>query len=476
MTTAVPARSPEPEPSVRAVAAAPPRALAAPPLLGHRARQRDPMPLREWALFAMIVLYPVGWLLGLTLVWIPLLAVPMALELFRRGRVKLPAPFALWALLIFLGLVSSVMLGTTVPGALPPEMSIGRILAYVQRMSDLAAAGVVLLYIGNLTERELPTKRVVKMLAGLFVVLVIGGLAGMVLPRFTITTPLAEVLPKFLISNGFVRSSVKIELSQWQSILEEAPRPRPAAPFQYTNTWGQCLVLLLPWFLIATLHNTKSLWRRFWAIGVLALAMVPTVFSLNRGMWLGLGLAVAYLTVRLAIRGSVLPVVGVMVGVALVGIITLTTPLGATVMERINTPHSNEGRASLNGAAVTAAMGSPIIGYGGQSETIGSERSIAIGQSASCEQCGNRDIGSDGQLWALLITQGFVGAGLYILFFLWMGWRFRREHSWIGIAGGLVVPLALWFMTIYNSGGMTLVIMMAGLGLMWRNATTKAYR
>lgn len=461
----------------RGVAAAPEHARALPPLAAvlHRRGQREPIPARDWALFAMIVLYPVGWLLGLTLAWVPLLAIPMALELFRRGRVRMPAPVFAWLLLCFLGLVGVVMLDATVPNALPPEMGLGRILAFVRRLLDMAAAIVVLLYIGNLTERELPTKRVVKFLAYFFVVLVVGGIAGVLLPRIAVTTPLAEVLPKSLLANGWVRSSVRIEFAQWQTIVGEAPSPRPAAPFQYTNAWGQCIAVLLPWFILATLHQAKGLWSKVWPSLILVAAMVPIVYSLNRGTWAGLAIILVYLVVRMAIRGSIMPVAGVLVAVAVAGLLVLATPLGSTVMARMDNPHSNEGRASLNAAALEAAKASPIIGFGGQSETIGSERSIAIGQSPSCEQCGNRDIGSDGQLWMLLITQGFVGAGLYLVFFLWMGWRFRRDHSWLGIAAGVTVPLAVWFSTIYNSTGMTLVIMMVPLALLWRNETNRVY-
>lgn len=464
-------------PVIRGVAAPPSHAKVLPPLAAvlHRRGVREILPARDWALFVMIVLYPVGWLLGLTLAWIPLLALPMALELLRRGRVRVPAPVLAWVLLCVLGLVGVSMLGATVPDALPPEMGFGRILAFCRRMADMFAAGVVLLYVGNLSERELPTKRIVKFLAFFFVILVIGGIAGMFLPRVAVSTPLAEILPKSMMANSWVRSSVKIEFAQWQSILGEKASPRPAAPFQYTNFWGQCLVVLMPWFILGTLYQARTLWSKIWPSAILLLSMVPTVYSLNRGMWGGLGIVVVYFVVRMAIRGSIMPVAIALVGVAMAGIIVLTTPLGDTVTGRFENPHSNEGRASLNAAAWDAAKASPIIGFGGQSETIGSERSIAIGQSPSCEQCGNRDIGSDGQIWMLLITQGFVGAGLYLLFFLWMGWRFRRDHSWLGIAGGVTVPLAVWFSTIYNSLGMTLVIMMVSVALLWRNDTNRVY-
>jgi hypothetical protein len=119
---------------------------------------------------------------------------------------------------------------------------------------------------------------------------------------------------------------------------------------------------------------------------------------------------------------------------------------------------------------VNAAKASPLIGFGGQTGVIGSRRSIAIGPTPNCPQCGNLTIGGDGQMWLLLITEGFAGAALYILFFARFAWRYRRDISPVGTAGLMMVPLALWFMTVYPATDLPLVIMCIGMGLWWRNS------
>jgi O-antigen ligase/polysaccharide polymerase Wzy-like membrane protein len=464
--------------TVRGVAQAPDSSVVPAPIVGVvvRSSDRDPIPAREWALYAMIVGYPLWRMLGMTLFIVPLLAVPMALELLRRRRLRYPAGIAIWMLFLAIGLLSIVMLGKTAPGALPPDPGFGRYLAYGQRMADYVTALIILLYVGNLTERELPAKRVAKMLAALFVMVALGGLLSLFAPHITITTPVGKLLPHSLAINPFVVHLVNVQFAQYQDVLSQLTGARPAFPFQYTNTWGQCLVLLLPWFLIATMRGPKTMFQRIWPIVMLLIALIPTIYSLNRGMWIGIGIGLLYLIVRLAARGKTLPAVIVFGAAAIIGIIVLTTPLSGVIVGRINTPDSNAGRAEINAAAVTAAKSSPIIGYGGQDSFIGSGRSIAIGPSATCSQCGSRDIGSDGQLWLLLITEGFVGAALYCGFFLRFAWRYRRDPSWIGLAGGATVILSLWFMTVYTALELPLMIMMITLALWWRNERTREYQ
>jgi hypothetical protein len=73
-------------------------------------------------------------------------------------------------------------------------------------------------------------------------------------------------------------------------------------------------------------------------------------------------------------------------------------------------------------------------------------------------------------MWLLLITEGFAGAGLYVLFFARFAWRYRRDITPIGTAGLMMVPLAFWFMTVYPATDLPLVIMFVGMGLWWRNS------
>ncbi len=458
--------------TVRAVARPPESAVAAVPMVGPVFHHIDPQqhrPARDWALFALLVGYPVWRVLGVVLVIVPLLAIPMALELYRRRRLRFPAGASLWILLIIIGLLSVIMINATPPGAVTPDPSLNRYLAWGLRIADYIAAGIILLYVGNLTERELPTSRVIKMLGALFVTCTLGGVAGMLFGGVDVLTPVGHLLPGSLRSNGFISNLVTLNLAQNQDIIG-ATAPRPEFPLTYTNTWGECMVLLVPWFVLAVIRGKRTLGWRATGIAVLVIAIVPTVYSLNRGMWIGLGVLLVLLLIRLAQTGRG-PQVAVVVGVgAVAAIIFLTTPLSTVITDRINNPHSNDGRANINVAAVNAAKASPLIGFGGQAGVIGSRRSIAIGPTPNCPQCGNLTIGGDGQMWLLLITEGFAGAGLYVLFFTRFAWRYRRDISPVGTAGLMMVPSALWFMTVYPATDLPLVIMFVGMGLWWRNS------
>jgi hypothetical protein len=151
------------------------------------------------------------------------------------------------------------------------------------------------------------------------------------------------------------------------------------------------------------------------------------------------------------------------------GTLFVLTPLHTMVAERVAEGHSNDTRSSLNAIAFRAALSSPVLGYGGTRQTIGSNQSIAVGATKACPLCGNRDVGSDGQFWNLLLQNGFVGAFLYIAFFVVVAWRYRRDSTPIGLAGGLTVLLPLFYMLVYPAVGMPLAVSFIAAGLLWRN-------
>jgi hypothetical protein len=153
----------------------------------------------------------------------------------------------------------------------------------------------------------------------------------------------------------------------------------------------------------------------------------------------------------------------------LAGVLIIASPLGKMLNERLENGHSDEIRATLNAGAVNAANSSPVLGYGANRALIGSNRSITVGKSASCQQCGNRELGSNGQLWNILVGQGWVGAFCYNAFFLWCLWRFRRDHTAIGIAGSLVLVLMLFFQFFYGALNTTLAYGLVSVALLARN-------
>jgi hypothetical protein len=275
------------------------------------------------------------------------------------------------------------------------------------------------------------------------------------------------MLPQSVQANPYIQAEMHPSLAQVQDVLGVA-LGRPDAPFPYTNTWGNCLALLLPWLVTAWwIRGTRR--QRVIAAAALTFVIVPIVYSLNRGLWLALIFTVAYVSLRLAARGKLALLGMVCVGIAVAGMIIVTTPLQSLVGQRLVHGQSNAHRASLSILATRDALSSPIIGYGDTRHQQGSVTSIAVGRTAECKQCGEVSVGNNGQLWLLFICSGFVGAGLYLAFFAYGAWRFWRDTSPEGLAGVLVLLLTFVFMVAYDAVGAPLGITMLAYAVLWRN-------
>jgi hypothetical protein len=159
---------------------------------------------------------------------------------------------------------------------------------------------------------------------------------------------------------------------------------------------------------------------------------------------------------------------------AVLALAVALSPLGGLVEQRLQTGHSNEIRQSMAGAAVDIAKQSPIVGFGSTRDTIGSEASIAVGPTPDCPRCGGRVIGSTGQFTLLLVAQGFLGLFLYVSFLVFTLWRFRSDHSPLGIAAWVVILLELFFGFFYTALLMPLAITFCSIGLLCRNAQVRA--
>ena len=419
-----------------------------------------------WPLTALLMLYPLWWVLGMGTLIVPLLAVPMALQLWRRRPVAVPPGFGIWLLFLLWVLVSTVMLGENPPGTLP-DADGGRLVSVVFNLAGYLAATVILLYAGNLTEEEFPRRRLVRQLGAFFVVVVVGGLLGVLAPRFQFTSPVEMLLPESVTRVGFVRSLVHPASSQLQDVLGFTS-PRPSAPFGYTNTWGNCLALLIGWFVISWLLDGRT-GRRIAGFGILLVAAVPIVYSLNRGLWIGLAVIALVTAGRLALRGRLLVIAGLFVTVLLAVVMVLTTPLATIVEGRLDNPQSNKIRGFTIERTLDVVEYSPVIGFGSTRAALGSSNSIAIGADDQCRRCGNPTLGSNGQLWLVLIAQGIGGVVLYFGFFLRSMWAYRRDRTPIGDAGFLTLMLTFLFMFLYNALTMPLVVTMLAVALLWRN-------
>jgi hypothetical protein len=428
--------------------------------------------LPAWPLAGVLLLYPLWWALGLGVLIFPLVAVPMAVLLFRAhigGRpVRLPPGFALWAVFLAAVLIGVAVLGAEPAGAVD-EHAKSRLLGAGYRVSQYGALTVLLVYAGNLTEAELPRRRLVRLLAWLFAVTVAGGLLGVFAGDFEFTSPVEMLLPSHVRNKGFVQSLVHPYAAQIMDVVRDA-HPRPAAPWGYTNTWGNNFCLLLVWFVAWAWGYPASRRTRIFALACLAVAVVPVVHSLNRGLWIGLGVAAVYVAIRLALTGRAWAIGGLAVGAATLAAAVALTPLGGVVGARLDDGKSNGVRSYLMARAVTGMAESPVIGFGSTRTTMGGRNSITVGESAACERCGNFTVGGNGQLWQLLFAHGLVGTAAYLGFFGYGLWRFRRDRSPIGIAGSCAIFGGFAAMLWYNTLVTPLAFMFLAYVLLWRNA------
>jgi len=232
--------------------------------------------------------------------------------------------------------------------------------------------------------------------------------------------------------------------------------------------WGNCLAILLPWLIVAWwCYGNRRERRNVWI--VMAIAFVPVVYSLDRGLWVGIGLSILYLALRFAARGKLALLAGLCGVLALAAIVVLASPLHSLISQRLSHGKSNAVRSSLSGLAVDDALSSPFIGYGDTRHEQGSTNSIAVGKTLHCPSCGSRDIGGNGQLWMLLISDGFLGAALYCAFFAYGIWRYWRDPTPYGIAGVLVLILGFPFMIVYVAVGPPLAWTMLAYAVLWKN-------
>jgi hypothetical protein len=460
-------------------------ALAGSPANGQQSRTAGsvddapatkPVTLPAWPVAGLLALYPLWWALGLGVLVFPIMAMPMLVLLVRRraaGRPLLLPPGFLWWLLFLTAAVISVGALGADPSGTVAEHASARLVAVLYKLGMYVALTVLLVYAGNLTEAELSRRRLVRLLGLLFVVTVAGGLLGVVAGNFQFTSPFEWLLPAGIRDKGFVQSLVHPYAAQMMDLVG-GEKPRPAAPWGYTNTWGNNFCLLVGWLVVAARSARPA--RKALATLALVVSIVPAVLSLNRGLWVGVGLLIGYVAVRYVLAGKLWIIgAGTVAGVALV-VALVASPLGDVVNARLDNGKSNGVRSFLIDRALEGFVDSPVIGYGGTRNTIGGRQSIAVGESAGCERCGNFTVGGNGQLWQLLYSHGAAGTVGYLGFFAYGLWRFRRDRSAIGIAGSAAIVSSFSAMLWYNSLVTPLAFMFLAYALLWRNDTAGSER
>jgi polysaccharide biosynthesis protein PslJ len=435
---------------------------------GHRRRLFADHP--AWPLIALLAGYPLWWALGIADYMFIVLAIPMAARMYSwhasgRRRIRLPPGISIWLLFLICMLAGAAALSLLAPGTIVSPVGT-RLLSFSDRALLYLSVTVLLVFAGNLTEHEYSRLQLARLLGLVGIYAIVGGLCGVAAPHFQFTSPLAVVMPRSFQSNTLVQSYLHPGFSQVQGILGAA-EGRPKAPFDYTDSWGYSLTILVPWLLVAW-SSTRG--QRRMALAAVGIALVPLVYSLDRGAWIGTVFAVVYLAARLAARGRFGMLGAVCAGLALAVVLVIVTPLHTLVSGRISSQtNSNSIRSTLNVLSVKDAIASPWIGYGDTRHMQGSPQSIAVGPSKNCITCGQDVVGSTGQLWLLLVCSGFLGAALFLGFFAYGVWRYRRDTTPYGLVGVLVLLLTFVYMISYASLVAPLGFTMLAYALLWRN-------
>ena len=405
--------------------------------------------------------FPVWWALGLAHFAFFIASVPMGIELLRRSPVRAPRWFGIWLVFLVWVLFGTLTLWTHAPGT-QYGGGVGRLVNFGINYLWLIAATVVLLYIYNLRESELSTTRVQRMVGWMFIVTALFGLAATIAPSFEFRSLMEHVMPGGFSHADFIHAMIHPQLASASDLLGYE-QPRPIAPFMYANAWGNNLALFAPMF-VAAWFGSGDRRRAYVGVVILLLAAIPIIHSLNRGMWLGMALALVFAVIRFAVAGRTKPLNLLIVALVVGTIGFVASPLYDTVTARFEHPHSNERRGNLSSEAMSAALSSPVIGYGGTRAKQGGYASIASADSSRCGSCGAPSLGTQGYLWLLLLGSGYIGAALCLLFLLSQFLSAVRRVDSASMVASVSILMSLVFFLIYDSLGSALFTLMIAIG------------
>lgn len=416
-----------------------PRPAAARPAPAPRRLQ--PLPdLPTWPFLMLFFGFPVWWVLGVGSFAVVLFAVPMLLAMVLRGGIHVPRHLWIWLVFLAFMTVSVIQIDSAL-----------RVVGFAMRAGNYVGATIAFVYLYNLPRERLSTARIVQALLAFWVFMIVGGYLGMLFPDSGVTTPLSRVLPASVLANDLVQELTLPRFAEVQNPWGAAqPFVRPSAPFPYTNGWGSAYALLLPVVLYAVERAGRGR-TRAWLLLLLASSTVPAAATLNRGMFLAVGVALAYASVRLALRGHGKPLLGVLtvLGIGIVGGAALG--VHQRIAERLSVSGSNVTRLELYKEAVLRTLDSPILGYGAPrpSEVV------------------NISVGTQGQVWNVMFSFGFLALFAYVGWFWYLAWRSRhsrRSALWLHVC--LVV--AAFTIFYYGYDGMQTMIVMTVAALLER--------
>jgi O-antigen ligase len=310
---------------------------------------------------------------------------------------------------------------------------------------------VFFVYVLN-SGREVSSRAIVYALAAFWLIVVAGGYLGLLFPRAEITSLAERILPDRIASIDYVAGLIHPRFAQVARFFG-FESTRPSAPFEFSNQWGSTFTLLTPSVLAAFALARSTLVRQLLVLALIV-SVVPFVVGVNRGAWITLAAGAGYAMWRLATRGNLRALGALLMITGLVAVLLLTTELGGFVERRIDAPHSDEGRLILYQEASRNALESPLIGYGGPLPPPPGRLLPPVG--------------THGQLWLVLVAQGFPGAALFTAWLFYAFWRSRTPGSPVRFWMHVTLFMALLQLPIYSFMPTQLHLIMVAAALAWR--------
>jgi hypothetical protein len=343
--------------------------------------------LPAWPVLILLWGMPLWWAFGLLPFASVVMAVPMAALLTQR-RLDLTPGILPWFAFVAWMLPCALMLD-----------SVGRMVGFSVRFAQFASIAVVLLYLVN-ARRSLTSSRLVAGLTFTWVFVILGGYLGLLWPEVTLTQTIGQLLPGVLRDNEYVSDLVFPPFAEVQTPWgAEEPFVRPSAPYAYTNGWGAAMAILTPVAIAHAVQRRTPAAVAVVGIGILA-AVPPAIATSNRGLFVGIAVAVAYVLVRLARRGQWAVLFGAtLLSVLMVLVLSLSGFL-STINARQETVDTTEGRGLLYQETFARALESPLLGWGAPRPSTWSEISV----------------GTQGMVWNAMFSFGFVGLLLFVWF------------------------------------------------------------
>ncbi len=376
--------------------------------------------LPAWPILAMLWGFPAMWLLGVTVIPAALgMTFVMVSFMLRTREISIVPGVGAFVAFVFWMVPCFVMLD----GA-------ARALGFVYRFAIIFFALVAFVYALS-AWRLLKLRSVVNALAFVWLFVVVGGILGMLFPTTRLTTPVGMIMPAWLTSNPYVHD---LFFPPFAEIQHPYGSPtaflRPSAPFPYANSWGVAILILTPVAVAAFIYARS--WKTRIVLLIGAIGMVPAAMaSSNRGMFVALALSAGYLLVRQTVRNRAAPVVTIGATALIAVAYLVSRGLFDQLAVRQQYGQSSDSRFTLYAETFRRTLDSPLLGYGAPRPSVAQELSV----------------GTQGYVWTLMFSFGFVGLALFLIF-LWgttiRTWRAPSDVE-LALHSSLVVACAAIF-------------------------------